>query len=102
MLPFYPQVFSAMTMSFAHGSNDVANAVGPYAAIYYVFKNKKVPGSKTSVPQWIYVMGEYDCIVRNQWLGAVILILCGRWSWLRVGACYVWPPHHEGVRGQSS
>ena len=30
------QVFTAMANSFAHGSNDVANSIGPYAAIYFV------------------------------------------------------------------
>lgn len=47
-----------MVMSFAHGSNDVANAIGPYAAVYYVYKNKKIPPSKSPVPKWIYVMGK--------------------------------------------
>ena len=31
------QVFSAMVMSFAHGSNDVANAIGPFSAVYYIW-----------------------------------------------------------------
>eukprot|EP00897_Mesotaenium_endlicherianum_P008176 jgi/Mesen1/7387/ME000382S06583 len=52
----YLQVFSAMVMSFAHGANDVANAVGPYAGIYQTWKTGKVP-SKAPVPQWIYAMG---------------------------------------------
>ncbi len=30
----YLQVFSACAVSFAHGANDVANAVGPFAAIW--------------------------------------------------------------------
>jgi PiT family inorganic phosphate transporter len=29
-----PLVFSAALLSFAHGANDVANAIGPFAAIY--------------------------------------------------------------------
>ncbi len=32
----YLQVFSACAVSFAHGANDVANAVGPFAAIWWV------------------------------------------------------------------
>ena len=38
-----PQVFSAMVMSFAHGSNDVANAMGPFSAVYAIWENKNVP-----------------------------------------------------------
>ena len=30
-------MFSAMVMSFAHGSNDVANAMGPFSAVYYIW-----------------------------------------------------------------
>ena len=32
----YLQVFTACANSFAHGSNDVANSVGPLAAVYFV------------------------------------------------------------------
>lgn len=39
----YLQVFSAMVMSFAHGSNDVANAMGPFSAVYYIWENQAVP-----------------------------------------------------------
>eukprot|EP00897_Mesotaenium_endlicherianum_P007314 jgi/Mesen1/6610/ME000034S06060 len=52
----YLQVFSAMVMSFAHGANDVANAIGPYAGIYQTWKTGKVP-SKAPMPKWNYAMG---------------------------------------------
>lgn len=32
-----------MVMSFAHGSNDVANAMGPFSAVFYIWENKAVP-----------------------------------------------------------
>lgn len=53
----YLQVFSASAMAFAHGSNDVANAMGPFAAVYYTWDNSAVPGSKTTVPAWILALG---------------------------------------------
>lgn len=34
----YLQIISAAAMSFAHGANDVANAVGPFAAIYGIYQ----------------------------------------------------------------
>ena len=43
-------------MSFAHGSNDVANAMGPYSGIYYIWRNSAVPKS-VPVPEWILLLG---------------------------------------------
>lgn len=51
----YAQVASAMMMSIAHGSNDVANAVGPWVASY----NTYVTGAVTSTadtPIWILII----------------------------------------------
>ena len=38
-----PQVFSACVMSFAHGSNDIANAMGPFSGVYYIWETREVP-----------------------------------------------------------
>jgi sodium-dependent phosphate transporter len=43
------QVISACAMSFAHGSNDIANSIGSFSAAYYVYQNMKVPGSNAEV-----------------------------------------------------
>lgn len=55
----YLQVFTATMDSFAHGANDVANAMGPFAAIWDIFRNQKIKGEKdkSSVPEWILVIG---------------------------------------------
>ncbi|KAG0037726.1 hypothetical protein BGZ82_001978 [Podila clonocystis] len=50
------QVVSACFTSFAHGSNDVANAIGPLATIFYIWDNAKFD-SKAPVPVWILVFG---------------------------------------------
>lgn len=42
----YLQVFTACCDSFSHGANDVANAVGPFASIWFIYKSKEVK-SKT-------------------------------------------------------
>ncbi|KAJ1969511.1 hypothetical protein H4R34_006156, partial [Dimargaris verticillata] len=48
------QVVTAMLMSFAHGSNDVANAAGPLASIYGIWKSGAVDTSgEVEVPKWI-------------------------------------------------
>lgn len=50
------QVLTAATASFAHGANDVANAIGPLSTIYLVW-SKNVVSSKAPVPVWILVFG---------------------------------------------
>ncbi|KAG9067663.1 hypothetical protein KI688_011250 [Linnemannia hyalina] len=51
------QVISACFTSFAHGSNDVANAIGPLATIYYIWKNANIDVAKAPVDTWILVFG---------------------------------------------
>lgn len=50
-------VFTACSMAFAHGSNDVANAVGPLAAIYSVISSSGQILAKASMPWWILLLG---------------------------------------------
>ena len=51
------QVLTASCASFVHGANDVANAVGPYATIFQIWKDGEVAGSKANVPVWILAFG---------------------------------------------
>jgi len=51
----YAQVASAMMMSIAHGSNDVANAVGPWVASYNTYTSGQVT-SKADTPVWILII----------------------------------------------
>jgi len=44
-------------VAFAHGANDVANAVGPLAAVLDVFRTGSVAPSKVAVPWWVLVIG---------------------------------------------
>eukprot|EP01052_Picozoa_sp_SAG31_P037670 SAG31_NODE_4903_length_2876_cov_3.418437_2_plen_276_part_00 len=64
----YMQVFCACLKSFAHGSNDVANAIGPFAAVLSFYNSKPpeeeavgaVPlaeAKKTSIPLWVLFGG---------------------------------------------
>jgi sodium-dependent phosphate transporter len=51
------QVCTAAFASFAHGSNDVANAAGPLAGIYAIYISGDLPDEKSvSVPIWILVL----------------------------------------------
>lgn len=51
-----PLVFSAAILSFAHGANDVANAVGPLAAINNTVINTGI-SSQASIPLWVMLVG---------------------------------------------
>ena len=51
------QVLSACCVAFAHGSNDVGNAIAPLAAIVYILRTGNVPLADFSVPLWILVLG---------------------------------------------
>ncbi|MFK7733012.1 MAG: inorganic phosphate transporter [Pseudomonadales bacterium] len=50
-------IFTACAMAFAHGSNDVANAIGPLAAIVSVISSGGEVAAKSALPLWILVLG---------------------------------------------
>ena len=51
------QVMSACFVAFAHGSNDVGNAIAPLAAIVYIMNVNAVPIDELDIPVWILVLG---------------------------------------------
>ncbi len=51
-----PLILSAAMLSFAHGANDVANAVGPLAAINDAVMHSEV-ASKAEIPLWVMMIG---------------------------------------------
>ncbi len=51
-----PLIFAAALLSFAHGANDVANAVGPLAAINDALTNAGI-SQKARIPLWVMVVG---------------------------------------------
>ncbi|AEO97646.1 putative phosphate permease [Emiliania huxleyi virus 86] len=58
----YIQIFSAIFDSFAHGANDVANAMGPFMTIWVIWKaeGEAIGGSKTDIGDdsyWILAIG---------------------------------------------
>ncbi|KAI7709619.1 hypothetical protein KC353_g10248, partial [Hortaea werneckii] len=61
------QVMTAATASFAHGSNDVSNSIGPLATIFLIWNSGEL-SSKSPVPIWVLVFG-----------GAAIVI--GLWTY---------------------
>ena len=55
-------IFTACSMAFAHGSNDVANAVGPMAAAISTIKTGAIT-AKSSMPAWILLVGGIGIVV---------------------------------------
>jgi len=59
----YLQIVSACCVAFAHGSNDVANAVGPVAAVLDMIKNPGTLGHSSTVPIWLLGLGGLGIVV---------------------------------------
>jgi len=51
-----PLIFAAALLSFAHGANDVANAIGPLAAINDAIMSSEI-SSKVDIPFWVMAVG---------------------------------------------
>lgn len=66
----YLQIISACFVAFAHGANDVANAIGPVAAVLDILHHGSVPVGSTSVPSWLLAFG-----------GLGIVIGLATWGW---------------------
>ena len=56
-------VFTACSMAFAHGSNDVANAVGPLAAVVSTVQSGGAIAIKSAMPWWILLVGAAGIVV---------------------------------------
>lgn len=52
-----PLIMGAALLSFAHGANDVANAVGPLAAITSALLDPGAVGAKVGIPLWVMLIG---------------------------------------------
>jgi inorganic phosphate transporter, PiT family len=51
------QILSACCMAFAHGSNDVGNAIAPLASFSQFWQTQTVPTSIESIPSWVLGLG---------------------------------------------
>lgn len=58
----YLQIMSACLMAFAHGANDVANAIGPLSAAINILKTGTITAN-TAVPTWALALGGFGIVV---------------------------------------
>jgi PiT family inorganic phosphate transporter len=70
-------VVTACGMAFAHGSNDVANAIGPLAAVVSVAQNGTVL-AKASVPTWILMLGGAGIVIGLATFGIRVISTVGK------------------------
>jgi PiT family inorganic phosphate transporter len=56
-------IFTACAMAFAHGSNDVANAIGPVAAVVSIVNSDGMIGQKSPVPPWVLLLGAVGIVI---------------------------------------
>ncbi|GAB3283227.1 inorganic phosphate transporter [Parahaliea aestuarii] len=71
-------VFTACSMAFAHGSNDVANAVGPLAAIAATIESGGQVAAKAALPWWILLVGAFGIVVGLATYGWKVIATIGR------------------------
>ena len=70
-------IVSASAMAFAHGSNDVANAIGPLAAIVSVV-DTGVIGSKAAISPWVLLVGGIGIVFGLATLGSRVIKTVGQ------------------------
>ncbi|MCB1050793.1 MAG: inorganic phosphate transporter [Acidobacteria bacterium] len=71
------QVFTACAMAFAHGSNDVANGVGPLASVYGIVQSGGEIVKSASLPFWILLLGGIGIVVGLATLGVRVIKTIG-------------------------
>lgn len=71
-------VFTACAMAFAHGSNDVANAVGPIAAVVGVLNNGGNVMAQSPMPAWILLLGGGGIVLGLATYGFKVMATIGK------------------------
>jgi PiT family inorganic phosphate transporter len=71
-------IFTACSMAFAHGSNDVANAVGPLAAVVSIVTSEGNISAKAIMPPWILLLGGAGIVVGLATYGFKVMGTIGR------------------------
>ena len=69
-------VITACGMAFAHGSNDVANAIGPVAAVVSVAQEGAV-GQKAGLPLWVLMLGGIGIVIGLATYGRRVITTVG-------------------------
>ena len=71
------QVVSACFVAFAHGSNDVGNAIAPLAVIVYINRTGSIPLNDFSIPFWILILGGVGIVAGLAVMGKKVIATIG-------------------------
>jgi len=71
-------VLTACCMAFAHGSNDVANAIGPLAAVVSIIQNDGEISSKSALVWWILPLGAVGIVLGLAIFGKRVMKTIGK------------------------
>lgn len=71
-------IFTACAMAFAHGSNDVANGIGPMAAVYNIVSAGGDVMTEAGLPLWILVVGGVGIVVGLATMGYKVMQTIGK------------------------
>ena len=71
-------LFTACSMAFAHGSNDVANGIGPVAAVVSIVSSGGEVMQKSALPLWILLMGGGGIVLGLITLGYKVMQTIGK------------------------
>jgi PiT family inorganic phosphate transporter len=71
-------LFTACSMAFAHGSNDVANGIGPLAAVYSIVSSGGEVMQKSELPVWILLLGGTGIVLGLITLGYRVMLTVGK------------------------
>lgn len=72
------QVCSACFVAFAHGSNDVGNAVAPLVIISGIYTTQSIPDVGTAVPLWILLLGGLGIVAGLAVAGQKVMTTVGK------------------------
>ncbi len=72
-----PLIIGVALLSFAHGANDVANAVGPLAAIASTIGEDAGIASKVTIPLWVMVIGAFGIALGLGLFGPKLIAVVG-------------------------
>jgi PiT family inorganic phosphate transporter len=71
-------LFTACSMAFAHGSNDVANGIGPLAAVYSIVSSGGEVMQQSELPVWILLLGGFGIVLGLVTLGYRVMLTVGK------------------------